>query len=433
MGGDNGGGDASDSAAADQANLLPGLGQPQWHGLANGAELVSLPLPGAPLVCVDFWCRAGSVFERGEESGLAHFLEHMVFKGSDRLEAGEFDRRIEALGGNSNAATGFDDVHYHVLIPPDAAAQAVDLLLDLVLRPRLDAEAFAMERQVVLEELSQSEDQPEEVAVQTLLARACPDHPYGLPILGRRERLLAHDPAAMADFHQRLYGAGRCELALSGAVDDALLEHVACGPLGRLGGVAEPAPPQTLQLVSGENRLALPRLEAARLLMAWWQPAAADLAGVMGADLATSLLAEGRRSRLVERLREQLRIVESIDLDLHPMECGSLALLEAVCDEADLPEVRQAIEQVWREVMEEPVGEAEWSRARRLVANNYRFALESPGAVAGLIGNSHLWGRRQPLSAPLLELDRWSPQRLREEALPRLDPERAYVLEAVPA
>jgi predicted Zn-dependent peptidase len=153
----------------------------------------------------------------------------------------------------------------------------------------------------------------------------------------------------------------------------------------------------------------------------------------MGADLATTVLAEGRRSRLVERLREQLRIVESIDLDLHPMECGSLALLEAVCSEEELPAVRQAIAQVWDEVMAAPVGEAEWARARRLVANSYRFGLESPGAVAGVIGNSHLWGRRTSLSAPLRELEHWTPERLRQQALPLLDPTRATVLEAVPA
>jgi predicted Zn-dependent peptidase len=420
--------------AADPGDgLLPGLGLPLHHQLANGAELVSLPLAGAPLVCLDFWCRAGSAFETQQESGMAHFLEHMVFKGSTHLGPGEFDRRIEALGGSSNAATGYDDVHYHVLIPPAAAPEAVDLLLDLVLCPRLEAEAFAMERQVVLEELAQSEDQPEEVAVQTLLARACPDHPYGLPILGRRERLQAHDPAAMADFHRRMYGVGRCELALSGAVDSALLEHVARGPLATLGAVADPPPPPPLLLQPGEHRLTLPRLEAARLLMAWWQPAASDLSGLMGADLATTVLAEGRRSRLVERLREQLRIVESIDLDLHPMECGSLAILEAVCGEDDLQEVRQAIEQVWAEVMDETLGDMEWARARRLVANSYRFGLESPGAVAGVIGNSHLWGRRTPLSAPLRELECWTPERLRQEALRRLEPSLATVLEVVPA
>lgn len=416
------------------ASLLPGLGEPHHHRLANGAELVTLPLADAPLVCLDFWCRAGSADETAAESGMAHFLEHMVFKGSGNLAAGEFDRRIEALGGSSNAATGFDDVHYHVLIPPQAAAEALDLLLDLVLHPRLEPGAFDMERRVVLEELAQTEDQPEEVAVQQLLSRACPDHPYGLPILGQRQALLAHDPAAMAAFHRRLYGGGRCVLALSGALGDGdLIRRVTDGPLASLNAAVENSRPAALALTAGEARLELPRLEAARLLMAWWQPPAADLDGVMGADLATSLLAEGRRSRLVDRLREQLRLVESIDLDLHPMECGSLALLEAVCEPEDLPQVRQAISDVWREVIDREIGELEWRRLRRLVTNAYRFGLESAGALAGLIGSSTLWGRRHSLVRPLEVLEGWSPARLQASALPLLDPSRAFVLEAVPA
>jgi predicted Zn-dependent peptidase len=413
--------------------LLSGLHQPQRRRLGHGAELVSLPLEASPLVCLDFWCRAGSAYEQAEESGMAHFLEHMVFKGSHRLAAGEFDRRVEALGGSSNAATGFDDVHYHVLIPPQQAGEALDLLLELVLGPQLDPAAFVMERQVVLEELAQSEDQPEEVALQQLLHQACPDHPYGLPILGRREALLAHEPAAMAAFHRRLYGAGRCVLAITGAVDDRLIERAALGPLAELQAVSEPAAPPTLHLQSGEQRLALPRLEATRLLMAWWQPAGADLEGVMGADLATSLLAEGRRSRLVARLREDLRIVESVDLDLHAMESGSLALLEAVCDFEDLPHVRQAISEVWQEVIDEPIAEAEWQRIQRLVGNSYRFGLEAPAGVASLVGTNLLWGRDLDLEAPLRMLERWDPGRLRDEALPLLDPQRAFVLEAVPS
>ena len=207
-------------------------------------------------VCIDFWCRAGSAFEADHESGLAHFLEHMVFKGSRRLQAGEFDRRIEALGGSSNAATGFDDVHYHVLIPPAAAAEALELLLDLVLSPKLDPQAFAMERQVVLEELAQSEDQPEEVALQRLLGEACPDHPYGQPILGRREALLEHDPEAMARFHGRLYGSDRCVLAISGCLPEHdLLEQLANGPLGSLPRRGEPLQPPALRVRAGEHHL----------------------------------------------------------------------------------------------------------------------------------------------------------------------------------
>ena len=414
--------------------LLPGLVEPSRQQLSNGVDIVSLTMSEAPLVCIDFWCRAGSVFQKEGESGMAHFLEHMIFKGSQELAAGEFDRRVEALGGSSNAATGFDDVHYHVLIPAAGASQALDLLLNLVLRPRLEADAFAMERQVVLEELAQSEDQPEDVAVQKLLELACPAHPYGEPILGRRQALLHQKPGEMESFHHRLYRADRCVLALGGAFGDGdLIRQAADGPLAGLDPAEDDDHPHPLTVVPGEHRMAVPRLESARLLMAWWQPPAADLEGVMGADLATTVLAEGRRSRLVHRLREELRIVESIDLDLHAMECGSLALLEAVCEPEELPEVRRAIDAVWSEVMREPVGAMEWARARRLVTNGYRFGLEAAGGVTGLIGNAQLWGRSQRLDAPLTMLERWNPLSLRQQALRSLDPSRACILEAVPA
>ncbi len=414
--------------------LLPGLASPSDHRLANGATVVHLPLADSPLVCLDFWCRAGSVFEGPGESGMAHFLEHMVFKGSERLGPGEFDLRIEAMGGNSNAATGFDDVHYHVLIPPEAAADALDLLLDLVLHPRLESDAFAMERQVVLEELAQSEDQPDEIALQQLLRLGCPGHAYGEPILGQRQLLLDQTPEAMAGFHQRLYGANRCVLALSGAVEPAALgDRLERSALAGLPAVPEPSARTPLAIQPGEHRLVVPRLESARLLMLWGVPPAADLHGVMGADLLTTVLAEGRRSRLVERLREQLRIVESVDLDLHVMESGSFALLEAICETDELPAVRQAIAEVWAQLQQDGLPEAEWQRAQRLVANGYRFGLEAAGGVAGLIGNNRLWGRRHGLSQPLEDIDRWDREQLVQRVVPLLDPAAACVLEAVPA
>lgn len=419
---------------APSETLLPGLASPSDHQLANGASVVYLPLADSPLVCLDFWCRAGSVFEAPGESGMAHFLEHMVFKGSERLGPGEFDLRIEAMGGNSNAATGFDDVHYHVLIPPEAAADALDLLLDLVLHPRLDRDAFVMERQVVLEELAQSEDQPDEIALQQLLRLGCPGHAYGQPILGQRELLLAQTPEAMAGFHQRLYGANRCVLALSGAVEPAALgDRLERSALAGLPAVLEPASRPPLAIQPGEHRLAVPRLESARLLMLWGLPPAADLHGVMGADLLTTVLAEGRRSRLVERLREQLRIVESVDLDLHVMESGSFALLEAICEPDELPAVRQAIAEVWSQLQQDGLPDVEWQRAQRLVANGYRFGLEAAGGVAGLIGNNRLWGRRHGLAQPLEDIERWDRQELVRRTLPLLDPAAACVLEAVPA
>jgi zinc protease len=420
-------------------SALPGpstqpLPEPRRHQLDNGVSLVQIELPQAPVVCLDLWCRAGSAWETSAESGLAHFLEHMVFKGSQHLDAGEFDLKVEALGGNSNAATGFDDVHYHVLIPPAAAPQAMELLLDLVLQPRLDDDDFAMERQVVLEELAQSEDQPEEVAFQELLRQACGDHAYGLPILGRREALEAHTTDAMAAFHRRHYRADRCCLSVAGPLAGLDLErHLRESPLAALAPSDHNSAVPVLQLQPGKQRIELARLEAARLLMAWQLPGAADQDSVMGGDLITTLLAEGRRSRLVEQLRERLRLVESIDLDLNVLESGCLVLLEAVCEPEQLDAVEQQVRQVLLELIDTSPSEAELDRAKRLVGNGYRFSLEVAGSVAAMVGNSQLWGRRHNLQRPLEWLEGWSTERLSQEVIPLLHPDRAYCLQAVPA
>jgi predicted Zn-dependent peptidase len=410
------------------------LPEPRRHQLDNGVSLVQIELPQAPVVCLDLWCRAGSAWETSAESGLAHFLEHMVFKGSEHLDAGEFDLKVEALGGNSNAATGFDDVHYHVLIPPAAAPQAMELLLDLVLQPRLDDDDFAMERQVVLEELAQSEDQPEEVAFQELLRQACGSHAYGLPILGRREALEAHTTDAMAAFHRRHYRADRCCLSVAGPLAGLDLErHLRESPLAALAPSDHNSAVPVLQLQPGKQRIELARLEAARLLMAWQLPGAADQDSVMGGDLITTLLAEGRRSRLVEQLRERLRLVESIDLDLNVLESGCLVLLEAVCEPEQLDAVEQQVRQVLLELIDTSPSEAELDRAKRLVGNGYRFSLEVAGSVAAMVGNSQLWGRRHNLQRPLEWLEGWSTERLSQEVIPLLHPDRAYCLQAVPA
>ena len=413
------------------------LPEPQRQRLGNGVPLVQLDLPEAPVVCLDFWCKAGSASEQTEESGMAHFLEHMVFKGSEQLAAGEFDLRVEALGGNSNAATGFDDVHYHVLMPPEASNDALELLLDLVLRPRLDAEDFDMERQVVLEELAQSEDQPEEVAFQELLRQACGTHAYGQPILGRKPALEAHRPEAMAEFHRRHYRPERCCLAIAGptaALGSDLRQRLERSCLGQLRPADGPEiTPPALHLNPGEARLELPRLEAARLLMAWQLPGAADQRSVLGGDLLTTLLAEGRRSRLVERLREELRLVESIDLDLNVLESGCLVLLEAVCEADQLAAVELEVRRVLLELQEREPGEAELERARRLVGNGYRFSLEVAGSVAAMVGNSALWQRRHSLQAPLDWLEQWDRAAVQRELVPLLAPDRAFSLQAVPA
>ena len=390
-------------------------------------------MPEAALTCLDLWCCAGSASEERGEEGMAHFLEHLVFKGSDQLPAGAFDREIEALGGSSNAATGFDDVHFHVLIPAEQTARVLDLLLELVLHPAVLNGDFTTEREVVLEEIAQCSDQPDELVLQSLLSRGCPGHAYGRPILGERSSLMAMTPEMVHRFHRRRYRGSNCSLAIAGAPDRHLEGQIRSSALMHL----EPAlgdaiPTSASTVLSGRHAIRVERLESARLLMLWSTAGAADQDAVMGADLATTLLAEGRRSRLVGRLRETLRIAETVDMDLTVLEQGSLITLEICCREEDLANVEQELERELVRSIHEPPAEWELNRARQLVGNGLRFSLESAAQVAGTAGSQLLWERQEDLLQPLQVLNGWTADRLLEEFMPTLSSDRACILIATP-
>ena len=400
--------------------------------LKNGVSCIEAWMPDASLTCIDLWCRAGSSGEQYDEHGMAHFLEHMVFKGSSTLAPGAFDREIEALGGSSNAATGFDDVHFHVLIPSDRAPRALELLLHLVLCPALAEDAFQTEREVVLEEIAQYADQPDEQLLQRLLALGCPDHDYGRPILGTPDSLLAMSPAKMKRFHQRLYRGSN--LCLAGAGPKQAISHdmVISSQLADLPDHEAKVSSVDLALRTGRHEFTIDRLEAARLMMLWPAPQAADQDWVMGADLLTTLLSEGRRSRLVARLRETLQIAESVEMDLTSLERGSLIMLEICCQEEDLEAVEAEVHQELHRVSTTSPNDWERKRAMQLVGNGLRFAMESTGQVTAMAASQALWNRHQSLLHPLSLMGPWSCRRLQDAAAERLRPDQALTLIARP-
>ncbi len=400
--------------------------------LRNGVSCIEAWMPDASLTCIDLWCRAGSSSEQYDEHGMAHFLEHMVFKGSSTLAPGAFDREIEALGGSSNAATGFDDVHFHVLIPSDQAPRALELLLDLVLCPALAEDAFQTEREVVLEEIAQYADQPDEQVLQRLLALGCPDHDYGRPILGTPDSLLAMSPAKMKRFHQRLYRGSNLCLAVAGPKQAISHDMVKSSQLADLPDHEAKVSPVDLVLRTGRHEFAIDRLEAARLMMLWPAPQAADQDWVMGADLLTTLLSEGRRSRLVARLRETLQIAESVEMDLTSLERGSLIMLEICCQEEDLEAVEAEVHQELHRVSTTSPNDWERKRAMQLVGNGLRFAMESTGQVTAMAASQALWNRHQSLLHPLSLMAPWSCRRLQDAAAERLRPDQALTLIARP-
>ncbi len=408
-----------------------GLKINRWT-LDNGAQCIATSMPEATLTCIDLWCKAGSYYERTGEEGIAHFLEHMIFKGSEKLKEGEFDLNVEALGGSSNAATGLDDVHFYVLVPSNGVPEVVNLLIELVTSPSINERAYKLEREVVLEEIAQQNDQPEERIFQTLLENCWYSHNYGRPILGAENTLRSSSSSIMKSFHKRQYQAKNMVLSIAGVIPEDISKTIGKGKLANIkNSTATGQSIQELQeLIFHKERkiIELKRMESARLMMAWQIPPAKDQHTIVGFDIATSLLGEGRRSRLVSKLREELQIVESIDMDVTALEQGGLVILEVCCIEENLEQVENEILKILKDIHVNKPSEKEVNRAKKLIRNGLLFSLEVPSQVTAITGSQALWDRNAPLLEPINYIDNWTSQKLQQEIFQHLQPENAFVL-----
>ena len=169
-----------------------------------------------PLICIDIWCKAGSSFEDSGKNGTAHFLEHMIFKGSRKIMPGEFDHKIESLGGMSNASTGYDDAHYYVLIPPNNFRESLALLTNVVLSPEININEFNKEKGVVIDEIKQQNDQPDEKLYNYFLNRVWRSNNYSHSILGTENNIKSLDINDLKNFHKKHYNNKNICIAIAG-------------------------------------------------------------------------------------------------------------------------------------------------------------------------------------------------------------------------
>ena len=211
----------------------------QLHTLDNGLRVAVDPGGSVPVVAVQLWFDVGSAREPGPLAGAAHLLEHMLFKSSEDLPAGEAVSRLEAAGGSLNAWTSLEQTALFVTLPAHQLERAISTLAEMATRPRLDPAELKPERGVVLEELREALDDPADVLAQELRLRAFGDHPYGRPILGTEQTVGALTAARLRGFHGPHYQPANAALVVCGPVDPAEVLALAAAHLGAPG-----APPQ---------------------------------------------------------------------------------------------------------------------------------------------------------------------------------------------
>ena len=401
--------------------------------LPNGATCVVADIEQSTLTCIDFWCKGGSLYEMRKEEGMAHFLEHMIFKGSKNLKEGEFDLKIESLGGSSNAATGLDDVHYHVLVPPEKIEEGLKLILELLLFPKIEQDAFEMEKEVVLEEIAQNIEQPDEIIYMKLLKGCLTPHRYSKPILGDEKTVKSINPRQMKQFHKNHYVGKNCTLSIAGELPKEIISIVSNSKLNELKKITKETNICTKTTFNkGYKKETIPRLEGGRILKAWKLPPAKEQILILGAEIAATILCEGKSSIIVKKLREEKRIIESIDIDLQILEEGGLILLDVSCQKENLKLAESEINIILKKLNRDLVADKDLERAKRLVVNNIYFGLELSTQIASTLGNQALWGRHQSVLKSIDDISYWTTSRLNELIFPLFNPENAFTLIAEP-
>lgn len=380
-------------------------GEIRLSTLANGLRLCRVGNTQAPIVASALFYRVGARDEDDGHGGLAHFLEHLMFKGSERYGPGEIDRRTQALGGVNNAFTSHDVTAYWFTFAADRWSEALAIERDRMRGLRLEPREIDAERRVILEEIAMYRDEPWDALEMDVQAALFPGHPYGRPVLGTAEDLARADREVIAAFHARRYRPGNAILVVAGDLDDDV-EARAAEAFGDLEGEAsERRPPPPPPALGGRVRLERRHGEVARLLIALPAPAP-DRPEHAGLRMLATVLAEGRASRLQRELVDEGQLCLSVTASLAENEWLShFALAAELVPGADPAEVERRIFAALAELGARPIPDEELERARQVFLADWAYAQErvsQQGVAAGM-------------ALALFDLEQ--PQRLLEAAL----------------
>lgn len=358
--------------------------------LDNGLTVIHQYLPATPVVVADVWVRAGAIREPDDFAGMAHFLEHMIFKGTEVLAPGVFDYVIENLGGTSNAATSHDYAHFFLTTAAPYLEESLPYLAELLLNAAIPDDEFDRERDVVLEEIRGCYDDPDWIGFQTLSESIYQHHAYGRSVLGTETELMQHSPEKMRTFHRAHYQPENTTVVIVGGIAQAPALEIVNRTFTQFLPLSACPQPEALAppLLAGVRRqeVYLPNLEQARLFMAWTAPGVEQLHNAYGLDLLSVLLAEGRTSRLVRELREEQQLVNAIASNFSLQQDSSLFTISAWLDAQHLELVEAVICTHLNDLLTTPVSASELARGKRLLCNDYAFSTETPTQLAGLYG-----------------------------------------------
>ena len=354
--------------------------------LAQGPRVISARLPGSRSVSIAAYVLAGSRLEAADEAGVAHFMEHLTFKGTRGYPSSRaISEAIEGVGGSANAATDRESTVYWARVPRRQAARAMDVLGELVVRPRLDDADIDQERTVIVEEIRSYLDDPAEYCQMLIQAAMFGDGPLGREICGEESGIRALPAAAIRDFWGQLYRPSNTVVAVAGDLGHDEAVELAAAAFGSGNGVM-PVPAPAPALPAGPRVLTAKRDTSQAQLAIAVPGLRRDHPDAWSLAVLNAVLGDGMSSRLFLGVREEKGLAYDVSSGVVEYADAGAVEISAGVDPVNLPAAIEAILAELVRLAREPVPHDELVKAKAYLSGGLELRMDDTRHLASWIG-----------------------------------------------
>ena len=374
----------------------------QTATLPNGFRIVTEHMPGLESAAIGIWVTAGGRHERPEQNGIAHFLEHMAFKGTANRSALQIAEAIEDVGGYINAYTSREVTAYYARVLRSDVSLALDVVADILRNPVFDPKEIEVERHVILQEIGQAADTPDDIIFDWLQEKAYPDQPIGRTILGETDRVSGFSKDDLATFVSEHYGPDQMILSAAGAVDHEAIVAQAEALFGDM--IARPALIADAARFHGGESRKVKDLEQAHLALAFESPGYRD-PNFYAAQVYSVALGGGMSSRLFQEIREKRGLCYTIFAQTGAYSDTGMTTIYAGTSGEEIKDLTNLTIDEMKRAAEE-MSPAEVARARAQMKAGLLMGLESPSSRTERLARMiQIWGEVPSLEDTVSRID----------------------------
>ncbi|MFP5518402.1 MAG: M16 family metallopeptidase [Bdellovibrionia bacterium] len=397
--------------------------------LKNGLTVILIESNKSPVISAQMWVKTGSADESLPEAGISHFIEHLVFKGTDKFKVGEIASYVEASGGELNAYTSFDQTVFYVTISSEFKDVALDVISQMMGYPQFDPQEIDNEREVVIEEIKRGQDNPGRASSQQLFSMLFKKHPYGRPVIGYEKVIKKVSPKTILRYFNERYVPRNMTLVIAGDFKSPQMKESVQKYFGGFTDYKLKKVKRIKEKPSKKVEIKVTKqpFNQNSIYLAWHGPSVVHK-DVAALEVMASILGQSETSRLIKSLRIDSAVVNSIGSFVYPMQDHGLFAVSCSLEKQNLELALQKIkEELAQFILQGPTAE-EMQRAITNIAATEFYSVDTVDSLARKAGSYHFYlNDHQYFMKYIKQIYKLKPEDIRKVAKKYLDPDRIKI------